>query len=132
MRSALCDYYEVTVSKLFEVNGLAGLDELYFPDDAISWPSPWWCLESNLKVRTGIQVELNAEIGPQHPLWGLKPVVIGKCDANDDIVVHLVDGRYACVHLVWHGKIDQYPSNCPSTLIFESAADLQSFFDRGR
>lgn len=31
-------------------------------------------------------------IHPKHLLWRLKPVVIGKTDANDAIIVHLSDG----------------------------------------
>jgi len=115
--------------RLFKKNGLAKLDELYFPGEKIDWRSPWWCLDQNPKARAGIQKELNSEIGPKHPLWGLKPVVIGKTDASDDVIVHLSDGRYACVHLVWHGKIDQYPNKFPSSLIFKDAASLQSYIN---
>jgi len=115
--------------KLFKKNGLANLEELYFPEDTIEWPEPWWCLDQNLDVRLGIQRELSSEIGSKHPLWGLKPVAIGKSDANDDVIVHLNDGRFACVHLVWHGKIDQYPDKFPSALVFENAAGLQTFLN---
>ena len=115
--------------RLFKKTGLAELNELYFPTEPIDWKEPWWCLEANLKTRDGIQKELNAEVGPKHPLWGLKPVVIGKTDSNDDVIVHLNDQRYACVHLVWHGKIDQIPEKYPSTIIFETVDELQIYID---
>ena len=120
------------MSKIFSIfknNGLAKLDELYFPEERFNWKEPWWNLEENQELRLGIQKELNAEIGPKHPLWGLKPVVFGKTDACDDVVVHLKDGRFACVHLVWHGKIDQYPDKFPWTTIYETASALQKFLD---
>ncbi len=105
------------------------MDELYFPVDRFEWFYPWWNLEEDSDLRLRIQKELNLEVGHEHPLWGLKPVVFGKCDANDDVVVYLNDGRFACVHLVWHSKIDKYPDKFPFTAFFEDASQLQSFLD---
>lgn len=115
--------------KLFKGNELVNLEELYFPNERIEWPEPWWCLDQNIDARLGIQKELNSEIGPKHPLWGLKPVVIGKADTSDDVIVHLNDGRFACVHLVWHGKIDQYPDKFPSVIVFENVISLQAYLN---
>ena len=95
----------------------------------LNWPAPWWHLEDELELRNGIQNELNLEIGDKHPLWDLKPVVIAKSDANDDVIVELGDGRFACVHLVWHGKIDQHPESFPSIVLFVDVAALQCFID---
>jgi len=114
---------------IFKKSGQANLKELYFPKARFKWTLPWWNLEDNQKLQPGLQKELNAEIGPKHPLWNLKPIVFGMCNANDDILVHLNDGRFACVHLVWHGKIDGLPHECPSTLFFESAEQLQVFLN---
>ncbi|MCG7499696.1 hypothetical protein MHO82_22790 [Vibrio sp. Of7-15] len=113
----------------FKASGLATLEKLYFPNEKIDWPEPWWYLDSNIEIRAGIQRELNSEIGPKHPLWGLKPVVIGKSDANDDVIVHLNNGKFACVHLIWHGRIDQHPDKYPSSIIFENISDLQHFIN---
>jgi hypothetical protein len=96
-------------------------------NEEINWIEPWWHLSENVEVQAGIQKELDAEIGPKHPLWQLKPVVIAKTDANDDVIVQLNDGRFACVHLVWHGKIDQCPDKFPSSIIFDTAESLQTF-----
>lgn len=110
-------------------NDLASIESLYFPEEQFSWPSPWWCLESNPKTQLGIQKEINKEIGPQHPLWGLQPVVFAKCDANDDVIAHLNNNTFACIRLVWHGKIDRHPDKYPKCVIFKNGADLQHFLN---
>lgn len=115
--------------RFFKKSGVASLEELYFPNEKIDWPEPWWCLDQNLQLRREIQKELNLEIGPKHPLWGLKPVVIGKTEANDDVIVHLNNQTFACIHLVWNGKLDQFPTKYPSSVVFESVAELQLFLD---
>ncbi|MDA0150266.1 hypothetical protein [Vibrio sp. LaRot3] len=97
--------------------------------EEINWPEPWWHLDENVSVRAGIQKELQCEIGPKHPLWQLKPMAIAKNDANDDVIVLLNDGRFACVHLVWSGKIDQFPDKYPSSIVFDCVAGLQSYID---
>lgn len=114
---------------IFRINGLAKLDELSFPDHKFKWQDPWWNLEEKPDLRLNIQKELNAEIGPKHLLWGLKPVVFGKCDGSDGVVVYLNNGGFAHVHLVWHGKIDLYPTEYPFTTILESVLDVQGFLD---
>lgn len=115
--------------KLFKKNGLAKLDELYFPGERFAWSLPWWNLEENPDLRLGIQKELNLEIGHKHPLWGFKPVVFGRSNTNDDVLVHLNDGRFACVHLVWNSKVDMYPDKFPSTAFFKDSSQLQSFLN---
>ncbi|HGF4916532.1 TPA: hypothetical protein ACF5BQ_004695, partial [Vibrio parahaemolyticus] len=97
--------------------------------EEVNWPEPWWNLDENAKVKVGIQKELECEIGPKHPLWQLKPIAIGKTDANDDVIVQLNDGRFACVHLVWNGKIDQCHDKFPSSIIFDCVTGLQSYID---
>jgi len=97
--------------------------------EEINWIEPWWHVKDNAKVKAGIQKELEAEIGPQHPLWQFKPEAIAKTDANDDVIVQLNDGRFACVHLVWHGKIDQYPDKFPSSVIFDTVKSLQTYLN---
>ena len=62
-------------------------------------------------------------------LFEFKPLVFGKCDANDDIVVILNDGRFALVHLTWSGRVDSFPNNFPSSEIYDTAELLQNFLD---
>ncbi|MGF1742872.1 hypothetical protein L4C34_17715 [Vibrio profundum] len=118
------------MKNFFKRSGLAKLDDLNFPKEKINWPEPWWCLEQNLLLRRKMQKALNLEIGPKHPLWGLKPVVIGKTDANDDVIVHLSSQTFACVHLLWTGKHDMFPAENPATEIFEKVSELQLFLEQ--
>ena len=106
-----------------------GLFENEFSPHEFRWSEPWWSLKESKRSKIGIQKELNLEIGPKHPLWELKPIAFGKTDANDDVLVFLSDGRFACVHLVWHGKIDQYPDKYPSFLFLDTSAKVQEFLD---
>lgn len=63
-------------------------------------------------------MELDKEIGPQHPLHefihGL--IVVAKSSACDDVLcinVHNSEQLFV-VHLVWNGKIDPFPTKFPS------------------
>jgi hypothetical protein len=114
---------------LFRKNKDVNLFENEFPKSAFNWNEPWYLLEDNLRKKIGMQRELNLEIGSQHPLWKLKPIVFAKCSANDDILVFLSDGRFACVHLVWNSKIDYYPDKFPSTYFLDTPELVQSFLD---
>lgn len=119
--------------KLFRKNNrkdnLADVNDMPFPDVNLSWPETWWFLKNEEDLRKGIQEELNSEIGPKHPLWGFKPVVFAKCNGTDDVLVYLKDGRYALVHLVWHGHIDQEPDKYPATGFIADDVELQKFLD---
>lgn len=103
--------------------------KLVLPSFHFKWTDPWWCLGENRELQQGIQKELESEIGNEHPLFEFKPLVFGKCDANDDIVVILNDGRFALVHLTWSGRVDSFPNNFPSSEIYDTAELLQNFLD---
>ena len=114
-------------------DGLASLDEIKLPKVNLAWPESWRYLENDTdetKLRISIQKELHSEIGPKHPLWGYKPVVFAKSEKSDDVLVCLNDGRYAVVHLVWHGHIDQVPDKFPKTVFFEDKDELQRFLNQ--
>jgi hypothetical protein len=98
------------------------------PNPPINWKAPWYLLEVS-EHQQGIQKELTLEIGPLHPLWETSPIALGKRENSDDIVVDLNDGRFAIVHLVWHGHIDQVPDRFPATTFFENLASLQNEID---
>lgn len=98
-------------------------------DINLEWPEPWWFLKDEHDLILGLQKELLLEVGPKHPLWELKPMVLARSETNDDIIVHLNDGRFASVHLVWHGCIDQKQELYPSSQIFSGIEELQEFIN---
>jgi hypothetical protein len=113
-------------------DGLASLDDIKLSEVNIVWPESWWFLENETdeaKLRISIQQELNSEIGPKHPLWGYMPVVFAKSEKSDDVLVYLNDGRFAVVHLVWYGHIDQVPYKFPRTVFLEDKNELQRFLN---
>ena len=93
-----------------------------WPRPDIDWQEPWHQV-ADTAGQLGLQRELTAEIGPRHPLWSTDPIVLGRHGGTDDVLVALSGGRYAIVHLVWHGHIDQDPSHYPATTLY---ADLES------
>ena len=91
--------------------------------------SDWFYTDEALSKR--ITEELRREVGPQHPLFSIAEslVVIAKCDANDDVLVHNPEGKgqLFCVHLTWAGKHDQMPTKFP-WFVKISNDDLTQFF----
>ncbi|MFD2168062.1 hypothetical protein ACFSJY_17535 [Thalassotalea euphylliae] len=114
---------------LFNKKKNTELHENSFPKDEFNWGHPWHLLEGGSRGKIGLQKELNAEIGSKHPLFEFDPIVFARSSAGDDILVFLNDGRFACVHLVWHGKVDQFPDKFPSTYFLDSAVSVQNFLD---
>lgn len=105
-------------------------ENLPLPRPAIAWKSPWRQIETAAEQH-GLQGELLAELSAAHPLWGLDPVVFGRHQSADDVLVALNDGRFAIVHLVWRGHVDQFPADYPSTLFFANLAELVAALDAG-
>jgi hypothetical protein len=96
---------------------------LPLPRPAIAWKPPWRQVETAAEQH-GLQRELLAELSAAHPLWGCDPVVFGRHESADDVLVALKDGRFAIVHLVWHGHVDQFPAEFPGTLFYADLAEL--------
>jgi|ERR1700679_1914610 hypothetical protein len=96
---------------------------------SLNWREPWFSVVDMEALRAGAQRELDAEVGPQHPLWGRKASVFGRSRASDDILVAVDDNQYAVVHLVWHGRVDRVPDVFPATTFFESLDAVQSVID---
>jgi hypothetical protein len=67
------------------------------------WGSGWAPVEPGI----ALQAELMAELGKAHPLRGMKPSVIGRCLACDDVVATL-EGELdvAVIHLTWQGRAE--------------------------
>jgi len=98
------------------------------PSARPAWKEPWCGIEDS-KQKAAIEKELALEIGPEHPLWGTRPSAIGTRQDCDDVAVELSDGRFAIVHLVWHGKIDQFPREYPFALMLADLPTFQSEID---
>ncbi|MBU1218785.1 hypothetical protein KKF97_03160 [Myxococcota bacterium] len=94
----------------------------------IRWREPWYPVESETEQHS-IQIELLKEISPVHPLWGTNPVVLGRHQGCDDVLLILNEGQFAIVHLTWTGKFDQYPDKYPSATIFDDISKLQKMLD---
>jgi len=99
--------------------------------DSIVWKGPWRTVQRFEKFDelAALQRELTKELSPVHPLASLTPRVIGRCEASDDIVVELSDGRLAVVHLTWRGEPDQFPDKFPGTAIYASVAEFNDAID---
>ncbi len=104
-------------------------DSLPFPQPALDWREPWHQV-GDRQEQLGLQRELDCELSVAHPLWGTKPVVFGRYQGTDDILVALNDGRFAVVHLVWHGHVDQFPAEFPGTDIYANLDDLRAELGR--
>ena len=72
------------------------------------FPSPWWRPEPN--TLEALRVELEAEIAPGHVLDRLPVDIRGRCAACDEVLVSVVDGSFALVHLTWSGHREGPPS----------------------
>jgi hypothetical protein len=101
------------------------VESLPLPRPAIAWQEPWRQVEDP-NEQLGLQRELDAELSSAHPLWGTRPVVFGRHRVTDDILVTLEDGRFAIVHLVWHGHVDQFSADFPSTTICQDLPALEA------
>ena len=91
--------------------GLQKLTVLYGDD------FPWMLLPQE----NGFLRQAEKEITEGHPLYLQLAEAIAKCEANDDVVFRLNDGRFALVHLTW-----QNPTNpaFPRYALFDTATNL--------
>jgi hypothetical protein len=84
----------------------------------LQWLEPWHPAPS------GLESELEKEISPKHPLFGLKAISIGRRNDCDDVLFFLPDNSYplAVVHLTWTGKRETNPE-WPHTTFYSSLDD---------
>ena len=88
--------------------------------DALRYVAPWRATDA--EERIGLKRRLDFKVTPTHPLWGVDCEVVGRSEANNDIVITMADGRFGIVHLVW-GE-DPGDSTWPTTSLFETRGDL--------
>ena len=85
----------------------------------MTWLEPWYSVADEPAESAGMKRELEQELAPGHPLFGVPVETMGRC--CDDVVFRLLDGsgRIAVVHLTWNHNAPD-PSSDPATAIFES------------
>ncbi len=76
--------------------------------------NPWRGVSSE----NGAQLarELQLELSPGHPLYGLELIPIARSVRADDVLFRLPDSRVAAVHLTWKGGPEEPP--WPSSVIY--------------
>jgi hypothetical protein len=83
--------------------------------------SPWGAPNSP----DSLALELQRELGPQHPLFSKAVRALARATDRDDVLFEISDGtttKYAVVHLTWTGKVES-SSTFPSTEFFASLDD---------
>ncbi|MGH7170652.1 MAG: hypothetical protein ACRELG_10275 [Gemmataceae bacterium] len=86
---------------------------------SVEWPYPWSPIEFP-DDKPAFESELQRELKPGHPLFGIPVSAIGRRYDQDDILFELRDGRgrVAEVHLTWAGESETPP--WPGASLFES------------
>ena len=86
----------------------------------IDWLEPWWSTaEFDEEFHSLFKCQLEREIGPDHPLYGLDTRLVGRGNGDDALFAILDDsGRYAVVHLTWASHVESMP--WPVTEIYPS------------
>jgi hypothetical protein len=67
----------------------------------MDWPDDWWPIDA--ATAAAFEAELQREMSPGHPLFGLPLRAIGQGGNGDDVLFTVADGseRVAAVHLTW-------------------------------
>lgn len=84
--------------------------------------TPWRAVDEQEGL--ALRGRLLFEVTPGHPLWDAEPDVIGRSDANDDIVIVTRGGLYGIAHLVWGTSPGD--ATWPATMLFQSAEELSA------
>jgi hypothetical protein len=89
----------------------------------MNWLKPWRPTGDNVAEEQALEWRLFMEVGPGHPLFGIRAKLIGRHDGSDDALFRLMDGsaRVAVVHLTWIGRQEEPPF--PLTDLYASLDD---------
>jgi hypothetical protein len=87
----------------------------------MDWIEPWQLLDQAAHVAS-FEAELNREVSPGHPLYGLCLRAVGRRPDRDDALFAIEDGsgRVAQVNLTWLGAEERLP--CPVVRIYNNVA----------
>jgi hypothetical protein len=70
-------------------------------------PEPWWRPDDdNLAV---LSRELESELSAGHPLYRVPVDVRARCAGCDEVLLSVVDGTFALVHLTWSRHPEEPP-----------------------
>lgn len=70
-------------------------------------PEPWWHPEdANLAA---VRSELDSELSVGHALYRVPVDVRARCGGCDEVLLSVVDGTFALVHLTWSGRPEKPP-----------------------
>ena len=86
------------------------------------WEGDWYEITSESE-RCELDEELRREVCPEHPLYGIESLAVGRRYRRDDVLFRLGDGRYAQVHLT---RRKETSPDWPSTDIYDSLDDWRS------
>jgi hypothetical protein len=70
-------------------------------------PEPWWRPDTSIAAST--LRELGAEVSAGHPLHQLMVDIRARCGGCDEVMVSVLDGTFALVHLTWSGHAEHPP-----------------------
>jgi hypothetical protein len=87
----------------------------------MNWTELWHAVGPEAQ---GLVAELEREVGPGHPLAGVRVVAVARRDDRDDVLFLLPEAgeRLARVHLTWSGRRETDP-RWPHTLFYEGWDD---------
>ena len=76
-------------------------------EETTGLPEPWWVPDEPLRQR--LTHELLSELSEGHPLFGVRPEVVNRCAACDEVLVRVGEGNFGMVHLTWTGRPETPP-----------------------
>lgn len=83
---------------------------------------PWW--ECSIDESTAMTAQLQRELSPEHPLYGVTAKAVARTGARDDVLFELTghESPLAHVHLTW-SKTPLHSSRYPKTQFFATWED---------
>jgi hypothetical protein len=76
-------------------------------DATTGLPEPWFVPDEQTRER--LTHELLTELSEGHPLFDIRPEVLNRCSACDEVLVRVGEGKFGMVHLTWTGQRETPP-----------------------
>ncbi|MGD1846074.1 MAG: hypothetical protein ACFB10_11830 [Salibacteraceae bacterium] len=109
-----------TVSQLLEIGDLEQvLNPTVF---SLNFLAPWEDTMLTHDLGEALEMELTKELHPTHPLYNSQFEIQAKRQDKDDILIEIVGGGLAVVHLTWSGKEER--GIFPSTTFYRTPEDF--------